>query len=297
MTTAKSQEVIKVSTDNHRFAGLTSFFILTYALMLLSWGLLAILQMPVATSTNTSAPTSALAMVLYFFGGFTPSIAGFIMAYRLHGRAGLRDMWKRFTQFNLGGRWYLAMIGIPFLVQAGTALIFKMQGGDFVKPALLDQPASLIPLAIGIFVGGPLSEEFGWRGFAQDRVQERWGELKGSVILGLVWAFWHLPLFFAPGTGQQQTGNPALMFPVYAIYVVAMTLLITLAYNNTNRSIWGAIFFHFTLNFGAVVLITISEIADSFLYITNAGMMILLAVIVILFTRDKKNREAQSNTA
>lgn len=279
------------NNNNTRSDGMWAFFILTFALMLLSWGALAIFQMPVASAANTDAPTSALAMALYFFGGFTPSIAGFIMTYRLNGRAGLRDMWKRFTQFDLRPKWYLVIVAIPFIIQAGVALIYKLQGGDFFRSNLLDQPAGLIPLIIAIFIGGPFSEEFGWRGFAQDRVQARWGSLKGSIVLGLAWALWHLPLFFAPGTGQQQTGNPALMVPVFTIWVVAMAILYSWVYNNTNRSLWGAVFFHFMTNFGANILLSTTEVTDQFMYIANAVMWALLAVIFIFFARRKEQPE------
>ena len=85
--------------------GLWEFFIITFILMLSTWGVLAFFQMSVAGTANQEASTSILAMILYLVGGFTPSIAGFIMAYRQEGRAGFRDLWKRFTQFNLGFKW------------------------------------------------------------------------------------------------------------------------------------------------------------------------------------------------
>jgi len=286
-TKNKLQEGASFSTKRNRSDGLWGFFILTYVLMLLTWGVLAIFQMGVASSTSTDAPTSPLAMSLYFLGGFTPSIAGFVMAYRQHGRAGLRDLWKRSIQFNLGGKWYLAIISIPLIVQVGTGLIFKVQGGDFVRPEFLDQPVLMIVLVISIFVGGALLEEFGWRGFAQDRVLARWGVVRGSLILGMMWAPWHLPLFFVPGTGQQQMGNPVLMFFAYAVQVVSFSILFSWIYSNTRRSIWGAMLFHFMINFSATMMIYIAEVSMKFMYFTNAGMYLLLAVIFVLFTREK----------
>jgi len=285
---------ITLSKNNTHSDGMWAFFILTYVLMLLTWGALAIFQMPVASAANTDEPTSALAMALYFFGGFTPSIAGIVMTYRQQGRAGLRDMWKRLTQFNLSARWYLVIVAVPFIIQAGAALIYKLQGGEFVRSNLFDQSTGLVPLfiLISIFIGGPLSEEFGWRGFAQDRVQARWGSLKGSIVLGLAWALWHLPLFFAPGTGQQQTGNPALMIPVFTIWVVSMSILYSWVYNNTNRSLWGAVFFHFMTGLGSNVLLSITEITDRFMYMANAIMWALLAVIFVFFVRRKDEPEA-----
>lgn len=291
MITAKSQKVTTVSTPTSRTTELATFFILTYVLSFLTWGMLIIFKMPVANPSNPTAQTSALAMFLYMLGGFVPSIAGLIMAYRVNGRAGLRDMWKRFTQFNLGFKWYLLIIAIPVLIQTGSALIFKLQGGEFVRPALLDQPASLIPIIISILIGGPISEEFGWRGFAQDRVQERWGKLKGSFILGFVWSFWHSLLFWVPGAGQQETGNLVVMVP-FMIMATVMAVFMTTVYNNTNRSIWGAIFFHFIANLGANVLLTISEASPAFVYTTNSVMWVVLFVAVFLIPWGNKKSEA-----
>ena len=291
MTTAKSQQVLSVSTPTSRSGELTAFLVLTYVLTFLTWGMLVVFKMPVANPSNPDTQTTGLAMFLYMLGGFIPSIAGLIMAFRVDGRAGLQDMWKRFLQFNLGIRWYLAAIAFPVLVQSGSALIFKLQGGEFARPEVVDQPGMLAAIIISILIGGPISEEFGWRGFAQDRFQERWGQVKGSIILGFVWAIWHTILFFVPGAGQQETGSLAVMVP-YVIMVVSMAVLIAILYNNTNRSIWGAVFCHFTVNLGANVLLTISEASAAFVYTTNAVMYLLIFSAVLLVTRRMRKSQA-----
>ena len=270
--------------------GLWAFFGLTYVMMLLTWGVLALFGMSVASTTNTEGSTSALAMTLYMIGGFTPSIAGFIMAHRMAGRAGTRDLWKRFMQFNLGAKWYAIIFAVPFLVQAGVALVYKLQGGSFMRPTLLDQPVMLLPLIISIFIGGPFSEEFGWRGFAQDRVQARWGFVKGNIILGLIWAFWHLPLFFVQGAGQQRTGNPTLVFPVYVVWVIAMVFFFSWIYANTDRSLWGAVLFHFAMNFGGVLLIEVADVSEQFMYMANSSVWVVLVVLFyfLLMRNDEK---------
>ena len=66
----------------------------------------------------------------------------------------------------------------------------------------LDAPLSLIPFAIGILVFGPLPEELGWRGYAQDRFQSRYNALVSSLVIGAGWALWHIPLYFIAGTFQ-----------------------------------------------------------------------------------------------
>lgn len=265
--------------------GLGAFFLLTFGLMLATWGVLALSGLSVASTTNTDAPTSTLAMVLYLLGGFTPSIAGFIMAYRQNGREGLRDLGKRFIQFNLGLKWYLIIIAIPLVVQVGIGFVYWLQGGQFTPSELLSQPAALLATLIPVFLFGPLSEEFGWRGFAQDRVQARWGFLQGNVLLGLMWGFWHLPLFFVAGSGQQQAGNPLLVFPSYVVWVVSMTMLFAWVYNHTNRSIWGAMLFHFMNNFMAVLLLEVADMTPQFMYLTNSVVWFILVVVFLMWQR------------
>jgi len=258
-----------------------AFFILTYVLMFLTWGVMAVFQMRAAAATDTSTPPSAFGMVLFLLGGFSPTIAGAGLAWRVQGRDGLRDLWKRFVQFRLGGAWYLAIFGLPLLVRGLQAVVFALRGGTFVEPPFVAQPLSLIGLTIMMFLFGPFSEEFGWRGFALDRLLERWNALASSLILGVLWAFWHLPLFFIPGTGQQQMGNPVPMFTGFAVEVVAMSVLLTWLYVNTARSIWGAILFHMLLNYTSnLVLMVMGGTMGLATHLTGTVVLVVLAVIV-----------------
>jgi membrane protease YdiL (CAAX protease family) len=269
--------------EDRRPDGLWAFFILTYVLMLLTWGVMAVFQMRAAAATDTSTPPSAFGMVLFLLGGFSPTIAGAIMAWRVQGRDGLRDLWKRAIQFRLGGVWYLAILGLPLLVRGLQAVVFAVQGGTFVEPPFVAQPLSLIGLTIMMFLFGPLSEELGWRGFALDRLLERWNALVSSLILGVVWAFWHLPLFFIPGTGQQQMGDPILMFTGFAVEVLAMSVLLTWIYVNTARSIWGAILFHMLLNYTSnLVLMVAGGTMGLATHLTGTVVLVVLAVIVVV---------------
>ena len=141
--------------ENGQRDGLWAFFILTYALMLLTWGVMTVLQMPGAAASGAGAPPSPAGLLLFLLGGFTPSIAGAILAWRTAGRGGLRDLWKRFIQFRLGRVWYLAILGLPLLVRGFQAAVFALRGGAFVVPPFVAQPLSLIGLTIMIFVAGP----------------------------------------------------------------------------------------------------------------------------------------------
>ena len=114
-----------------------------------------------------------------------------------------------------------------------------------------------------------------------DRLLERWNALVSSLILGVLWAFWHLPLFFIPGTTQQQMGNLVPMFTGFALEVLAMSVLLTWIYINTARSIWGAILFHTALNYMMnLVLMVTGGTMGSAAYSTGTIGLVTLAVIV-----------------
>ena len=93
-----------------------------------------------------------------------------------------------------------------------------------------------------LFLMGGL-EEFGWRGFALPRLQERYTALIASVVIGVVWALWHAPLFFVPGTFYSQV-PPAL----YLLQTIGLSVMITWVYNSTGGSVLLAMMFHAASN-------------------------------------------------
>jgi uncharacterized protein len=90
---------------------------------------------------------------------------------------------------------------------------------------------------------GPIGEEFGWRGFALPRLLERHSALKSSLMLGLIHAIWHLPLFFIPGMPQKQ-----LSFPVFTLGVISIASFDTVLYLRTGANLLLAILVHLMAN-------------------------------------------------
>jgi membrane protease YdiL (CAAX protease family) len=136
---------------------------------------------------------------------------------------------------------------------------------------------------IFIFVG--VAEEFGWRGYALDRLQTRFGAASSSVILGLIWGLWHLPLFFIPGSNQQAAG----IVP-YLLQIIVFSVWFTWMYNNSNRSILSVIVFHTMMD---LTLLTIFPVISVFgpnslptlsLYISG----IVILVFIIMFWGPKR---------
>jgi membrane protease YdiL (CAAX protease family) len=106
-----------------------------------------------------------------------------------------------------------------------------------------------------LLLGGPLEEELGWRGFALPRLQQHRNALDASILLGLVWGFWHLPLYFVLGTGQSEmlsTGtSPAFAIGGFIGWTIGLSVLFTWLFNQTGGSLIVVILFHASVNLAA----------------------------------------------
>jgi hypothetical protein len=148
-------------------------------------------------------------------------------------------------------------------------------------------------MAIGL-VTGPLGEELGWRGFALPRLQERTGPLAGSLILGVLWAAWHLPLFFIP----EWTGSidPAVLMLAYFSWVVPFAVFMTWVFNHTKGSLITATLLHTALN-AAIGLVPMGILLvpnDLFL---QAKIYAPLAIVLIIVTRGKLGYTTESEVS
>ncbi|MEM2885281.1 MAG: CPBP family intramembrane glutamic endopeptidase [Thermoproteota archaeon] len=198
---------------------------------------------------------------------FGPLVSAFSLTYLNEGTGGVKKLLRRGADLNFGKKW-LVPIFFLFPAMTGGALFLAVLSGDALPelPALSNPLSIVVAFVYVFFLGGPFQEEWGWRGYALDRMQARWNALASSLALGAAWGAWHLPLFFMPGTIQSQT-------PVWGfmILVTCGTVLFTWLYNNTGGSILAAMLFHATNNLSFFVFPTLE---------TALGGLYLLALNV-----------------
>jgi membrane protease YdiL (CAAX protease family) len=221
------------------------FFALTYVVSWLFW-------IPAALFGQDF--TSSAWAIPYLLGGFGPSVAGVIMVYRTAGEEERRDFWQRVIDFRrISAGWYLFIALIfPALFAASVGLgrlLGAPSPGFDALTQVAANPLALVGLVVIGILGGPLSEELGWRGFALDRLQKRWSPLASSLIVAPFWWAWHLPLFFMSGTTQHAWGFGTLAFWLFLIGIVPLSILHTWVYNRNDRSTLAAILLHFAYNF------------------------------------------------
>ncbi|SEQ45465.1 CPBP family intramembrane glutamic endopeptidase [Natrinema salaciae] len=248
------------------------FFAATFAITWFFW--LVAIALEVSFS-------SAAGLVLLLAGLVGPGIAGIGFVYLVYDERGRADFWDRLTQVRrIGVRWILVILLLPpavTLVAAGVDLLFGGPGatwGEGVQE-FGSNPLAILP-ALFFATLPPLLEEVGWRGYALDRLQLNWSALSASLILGVVWSMWHLPLFFVDGTYQHDVvGFGTMGFWFFTIGIVPLSVVFTWVYNHTSRSILGIILLHGWVNFVAETL----EVTDSVYYIHWMLVAVLLTAI------------------
>jgi hypothetical protein len=144
---------------------------------------------------------------------------------------------------RLPGVWLLVSFLLPFLLIAIPRLIVVPLGYR-LQLAWASQPVLLVGWFLNNLTrSGGMSEEFGWRGYALPRLQAKWNASVSSIVLGLVWAVWHLPLWFVAGSSQQGSA-----FWLFMANLLLLSVLYTWLFNNAKGSILVAVVFHAMAN-------------------------------------------------
>jgi CAAX protease family protein len=222
---------------------LVFFFLIAYAG---SW----LVEVPIALSeTGTGLlpftipkPVLALAIAAATFLG--PTLSAFIMTYMTEGRIGIRRLLRRYVLWRVAFRWYLfILLGIPAIELLGAIVVPGALASfqPLTLSLVLTYPVAFVSTFI---LGGPLGEEPGWRGFALPRLQPLHGPLVGSIILGILWACWHLPLFWS-GVWTPPTIPNIVMF---ILMITALTIIMTWVFNNAKGSLLITMLMHASFN-------------------------------------------------
>jgi len=183
---------------------------------------------------------------------------------------------QRIIQFKLGWRWYVFTFLIVIAGTAGQLTINKLIGNTFSGVPFWAQLGNFLPLLIL----GPLSEEIGWRGYALGRLQTRWNALTSSLIVGLVWGLWHLPLFMIAGTSMHELGLPFIGF---LVGFMAISILYTWLYNNTKQSLWSAILLHWLYTCAFQVISTSVTRSPLYNWLEYLPYVIMAVIVVLIW--------------
>jgi membrane protease YdiL (CAAX protease family) len=221
-------------------------------------------------------------ILFYILGRCGPSLVGIFFMRRNFNLEQRREFWSRvFNPRRIKPFWrIMCLVAVPVFIVLGV-WVDRLLGGVLPKMdylnALKAQPAEIPIFIIMMMIGGPLSEELGWRGLLLDAFQKKWSAAVSTLVVFLIWWVWHLPLFFLPGTSHYDWGLFGSMFWLFAMNVFLLTILITLAYNANQRSVLAAILIHFSYNLTLSLLLPYS--AQTFAFITTFLALLVACII------------------
>lgn len=272
---------------------LTAYFVLAYAL---TW----VFVIPIMLSQRglgiVNLPDALLLVFLLVSTYSGPLPAALIMTTLIDGKEGRRQLWRRVFQWRVGLGWYL-------LVLVGYPLIFLIGLTAYSGAApwiALSQNWPLIftyylPIAAVGIIYPSLGEEPGWRGFALPRLQQLYGPLAGTLILGVLHGLWHLPVYFVPGAILEGPFN-VTAFAANTGLLIAMTVIWTWFFNNAGQSVFFAMFVHGVSNAtsGLIPQLLMDTTGDPW-----SGFKIgaAFALLLILFTRGRLGYQSPAVTS
>jgi uncharacterized protein len=208
---------------------------------------------------------------------------------------GVEHLLRRYIQRRgYTRRFLLILLGAPFLVLLAAVLASHF-GGIHNSVLLTQRWSQLVTMYLPIVAlnipGGPLGEEPGWRGLALPRLQRRNGALTATLILGVLWGLWHLPLFLVKGIDGPFT-LPG--FGLFLLGVITFAIFLTWVFNNTGGSLLIAIVLHATFNANSSLLVLLSPIFPLLswnLYLVYAGS----ALLVLILTKGRLSYKPATN--
>jgi uncharacterized protein len=249
----------------HRMICLFGYFLLVFVV---EWLYLLLIVVPFNLTPS-----------LVPLGSFlTLTATAFLFTALSEGRAGVFRLLRSYVRWRVGLSWYLlALLGIPVMVLL-SCFVLPGAFATFHAPSPSFVLGYLVSFLVGFLIGGPLAEEVGWRGFALPRLQQRFGPVVGTLILGVIWGLYHLPGYLQPGG--------LLPFGAFIVATVALAVIITWVFNHTGGSLLLTMLVHASFNTAA--LSTLPLFASLSLPTALPGfdlVFVAVALLLILATR------------
>jgi membrane protease YdiL (CAAX protease family) len=214
---------------------------------------------------------------ILIYASWTPNIAAFlVLGLILREKGGIKRLISGWGKWRVGVKWYLISLSPLFISFLGAG-VYILLGG---KPSSPVQPlgSTLLMIFLLSVITGAMGEELGWRGFLLPRLQERFNALNSSLIVGVIWALWHLPLWTLEG--QMWETAP---YWAFALGAISSSVLFTFVLNNTGGSLLMASLIHLAMNFGLNIVGILGWIpTPSEAWLITSILYTLFAIIIIV---------------
>lgn len=223
---------------------------------------------------------------VFYFGGGAPSVVALFLVFLTYPKDKKKDYFRRCFSFRQSGiKWPLITLAVftalsAISIAVGVGLLgFEMPTMDYIK-AIKTNPLNIFLVLLLSLISGPLNEEFGWRGYALDRMLVKFGFIKGSLILGFIWAIWHLPWYFTPGQAQYNLLRDSVFHALMFVpSVMMLSVFVSFVYVKTRRSILAGALVHMFSNLIGSQLLS-SYTTEISMLIRYTNMVFFLGVII-----------------
>lgn len=212
--------------------GVFTFFLITFAVTWICWILMIAIPVP------ASNPFQQVSLLL---GVFAPALVALLLTLWAEGKSGVRQLLRSIVRWNVAGRWYLFAASYTILIKLSAAVIYRLVTGAW--PPLGTDPLYILPFAVLLSTPVQSGEEIGWRGYALPRLAARFGLPNASILLGVVWAVWHLPLFFF-----READTYHRSFILFLVQVTALSVAMAWLWQRTGRSLLLTMLMHAAYN-------------------------------------------------
>lgn len=240
---------------------LVFFFVLCFVI---TWGLAGLYFAFPSFLTHIFGQMS-IQNPVFILAVWAPTLSAFIITAVTEGKVGVIRLLRRFLPGPAKFSWYLLVI----LAIPACSILINLATRSTIGLFTISINALLTFLFVNL-ITGPLGEEFGWRGFALPRLLQIHSPLVASLILGIIWALWHLPSFFVSGI---PIGS--IQLPLLFLAALSLSIIITWVYFHVKGRIFFSFFLHYTFNF------SLSIITIPFVYMTlfQTAVALLLCII------------------
>lgn len=239
------------------------FFILGFILSVPFW-IIGAIPNPLSKIIPIDLPISALMFII-------PITTALMLARKENKTDGMKELLKRVFDYKriTNKAWYIPVIFFMPAVMILSYGVMRLIGRPLPDPQI---PFLMIPVFLIAFFIGAIGEEVGWSGYAIDPLQNRWSALKAAIILGLVWAIWHIIPFF-------QTRHTAAWVFWQFMSTIVLRIIMVWLYNNTGKSVFAMILFHDMINVSNFLFPNYGSHYDPFI----TGTIFAITAVIITF--------------
>jgi membrane protease YdiL (CAAX protease family) len=264
---------MKISASSKRSS--LKFFVLVFLLAIPLWLLSAI----IGNIATLKVPVTDLALA------FMPLTAAAILVYKEEGLGGVKMLFKRIFDYKRIRQkiWYLPLIFLMPIIYLLVFGVMRLIGDN----AVADNHLLMLPFFFVLFFILAAGEETGWMGYAIDPLQDRWGALKGSLILAIPWWIGHFPSII-------HIGGTIADLAWWLPGAIALRILIVWIYNNTGKSLFAAIFFHALINAGRFISFPSAGSHYNKTYQAVGYLIITITALIVTFLWDPKTLTRES---